>query len=81
LIPAIRDRATQLFDKLVYLLLNSESYGERRGAAYGVACLVKGLGMVSLRELKVLDTIKQALAEKNPRRREGALMALELLCV
>ncbi|XP_037791429.1 eIF-2-alpha kinase activator GCN1-like [Penaeus monodon] len=68
LVPAIRDECPKLVTKLMKVLLESNSYGERKGAAYGLASLVKGMGFLILQD------------KKNYKFREGALFALEQLC-
>jgi hypothetical protein len=56
-------------------------YGERRGAAYGVAGVVKGLGIGSLKAYGVLDSLKVMVEDKrDPAGREGSLQAFECLC-
>ncbi|KAH7955686.1 hypothetical protein HPB52_002884 [Rhipicephalus sanguineus] len=81
LIPAIKDEAPVLVQKLLNQLLNSEHYGERRGAAYGLAGLVRGLGILSLKQLDIMNTLTEAVQDKkNARRKEGALLAFEMLC-
>ncbi|XP_076367337.1 lethal (3) 80Fj isoform X2 [Tachypleus tridentatus] len=81
LVPAIKEDAPQLVHKLVHLLLESENYGERKGAAYGLAGLVKGLGILSLKQLDIMTTLTNAIQDKkNYRHREGALFAFEMLC-
>lgn len=81
LVPAFRDEAPNLVQKLLQLLLESDSYGERKGAAYGIAALVKGLGILSLKQLGIMDTLSEAIQDKkNAKRREGALFAFEMLC-
>ncbi|RWS30291.1 Translational activator GCN1-like protein [Leptotrombidium deliense] len=81
LIPAFKDEAPTLVQKLLQLLLESDNYGERKGAAYGIAGLVKGLGILSLKQLGIMETLTEAIEDKkNPSHREGALFAFEMLC-
>ena len=62
-------------------LLNSASFSQRQGSAYGLAGLVKGLGIPTLKQFKVMQTLQEAIKDKkNYRHREGALFAFESLC-
>ncbi|CAG7827579.1 unnamed protein product [Allacma fusca] len=81
LVPAIKDREDEILKKLLTTLLTAETYGERRGAAYGLAGLIKGLGILSLKQHDVMNVLANSMQDKkNYKYREGALMALELLC-
>ncbi|XP_068094819.1 stalled ribosome sensor GCN1 [Hyperolius riggenbachi] len=81
LVPAIKDDAGSMIQKLMALLLESDKYAERKGAAYGLAGLVKGLGILSLKQQEMMSTLTEAIQDKkNFRRREGALFAFEMLC-
>ncbi|XP_019394778.1 PREDICTED: eIF-2-alpha kinase activator GCN1 isoform X1 [Crocodylus porosus] len=81
LVPAIKEDASGMIQKLMQLLLESDKYAERRGAAYGLAGLVKGLGILSLKQQEMMTTLTDAIQDKkNFRRREGALFAFEMLC-
>ncbi|XP_077995202.1 stalled ribosome sensor GCN1-like [Glandiceps talaboti] len=82
LVPAIKDTAARLVDQLLKLLLESENFGERKGAAYGLAGLVKGLGILSLKQQDIMPKLTEAIQnKKNFRHREGALFAFEMLCI
>lgn len=81
LIPSFKEEAPQLLQKLLQLLLDSDNYGERKGAAYGIAGIVKGLGILSLKQLGIMDKLTEAIQQKKkPNHREGALFAFEMLC-
>ncbi|KAK6638077.1 hypothetical protein RUM44_008502 [Polyplax serrata] len=81
LVPAIKDDAPELASKLLQQLLGSGNYGQRKGAAYGLAGLVKGMGILALKQLDIMTTLTAAIQNKNDyKRREGALFAFEMLC-
>lgn len=81
LMPFVKDDANQMVKKLMQQLVKSEKYGERRGAAYGIAGIVKGLGILSLKQLEIMSKLTQQIQEKkNYKSREGALFAFEMLC-
>ncbi|KAJ8379495.1 hypothetical protein SKAU_G00002730 [Synaphobranchus kaupii] len=81
LVPAIKEDAGGMVQNLLLLLLQSDKYAERKGAAYGLAGLVKGLGILALKQQDIMTTLTDAIQDKkNFRRREGALFAFEMLC-
>lgn len=81
LMPSVKDEANGMIKKLLNQLVKSEKYGERKGAAYGIAAIVKGLGILSLKQLDIMNKLTQHIQEKkNYKSREGALFAFEMLC-
>ncbi|XP_060926868.1 stalled ribosome sensor GCN1 [Limanda limanda] len=81
LVPAIKEDAAGIVRNLLQLLLESDKYAERKGAAYGLAGLVKGLGILALKQQDIMSTLTDAIQDKkNLRRREGSLFAFEMLC-
>lgn len=69
-----------MIQKLMQLLLESDKYAERKGAAYGLAGLVKGLGILSLKQQEMMTTLTDAIQDKkNFRRREGKEQELFIL--
>lgn len=82
LVPAIKEEAPEIVSKLIATLLGDHvSYGERKGAAYGVAGIVKGLGILSLKQLDIMGKLTEAITDKKvANHREGALFAFEMLC-
>lgn len=73
----MKEDAPALVQKLLQQLLESEKYGDRKGAAYGLAGLVKGMGILVLKQLDIMSTLTNAIQDKkNYRRREGKLSIL-----
>jgi hypothetical protein len=65
---------------MIKMLLEGETYGDRRGAAFGLAGLVKGLGISALKAHDVMATLQAAAADKKEaHRRQGALFGFECL--
>ena len=61
-------------------LFQSKKYAARRGAAYGLAGIVSGKGILALREYRIMSTLKSAIENKKDQNyRQGALFAYELL--
>ena len=60
--------------------LAGKSFGERRGAAMGLACVVKGLGLASLKQHQVVTKLVAEADAAQWERREGALLCVEELC-
>ena len=75
LVPAIKEDAAGIVRNLLQLLLESDKYAERKGAAYGLAGLVKGLGILALKQQEIMSTLTEAIQDKkNFRRREGGCL-------
>ena len=80
--PSIRSDAPGLVSKLLLHLLESDNYGERKGAAYGLAGLIKGMGILALKQQKVMDMLTEAIQDKkNFRKREGVFDNLTIFWV
>lgn len=79
LVRACSDKSSKYFDQVMGELLNSQKYATQRGAAYGLAGLTLGRGIASLREYRILSSLKGALEnKKDAHQREAALLAFEL---
>ncbi|XP_045491112.1 eIF-2-alpha kinase activator GCN1 [Colias croceus] len=79
--PALEGEIPAIMNKLMKQLLTAEKYGDRKGAAYGIAGIIKGLGILSLKQLDVMGKLTEAIQEKkNFKYREGALFGFEMLC-
>lgn len=64
----------------MHQLLKSDKYGDRKGAAYGLAGMVKGMGILALKQLDIMTKLTDAIQDKkNYKHREGALFAFEML--
>ncbi|KAL1405501.1 translational activator of GCN4 [Vanrija albida] len=80
LVVGMSDEVEYLVDRLFSTLTTGKTYAARRGAAYGLAGVVKGRGLQSLKEYEVLDKLTEAAEDKGSfEGREGALLAFETL--
>ncbi|XAR48876.1 hypothetical protein NMG60_11031843 [Bertholletia excelsa] len=70
-----------LVSRLLDQLMKSDKYGERRGAAFGLAGVVKGFGISCLKKYGIVAALQSGLLDRNSAKcREGALLAFECLC-
>ena len=53
-----------LVSKLLDQLMKSEKYGERRGAAFGLAGVVKGFGISCLKKYNIVTVLREGLADR-----------------
>lgn len=80
LIKLVPNTAEGLIEKLLREVFNGEKYAARRGAAYGLAGVVKGKGISSLKEFSIMIKLKEAVEDKkNAQKREGVLCCYETL--
>lgn len=80
LVQTSSDQTGDFIKQMLDELLNSKKYASRRGAAYGLAGIVKGKGIHALREFRILSNLTGAVDnKKDPGQRQGAFLAYELL--
>ncbi|KAL6898113.1 armadillo-type protein [Trichoderma evansii] len=81
--PLIKAYPSKLPDYVLQLmneLLNSKKYATQRGAAYGLAGLILGSGISTIKEFRIMSDLRGALEnKKDSHQREAALLAFELL--
>ncbi|KAK3485123.1 armadillo-type protein [Neurospora crassa] len=81
--PLVRtcgDKSNKYIEQVIETLMTSKDYAVQRGAAYGLAGLILGRGVNSLKEHRILITLRSALENKKEvNQRESAMIALELL--
>ncbi|EJT96915.1 ARM repeat-containing protein [Dacryopinax primogenitus] len=71
---------TKLVDRLMEELVNAPKYAERRGAAYGLAGVMKGRGLAGIKEFNVMERLRDFMEDKKRfESRQGALFAFETL--
>jgi hypothetical protein len=76
------DGGKSIVEGLLGRVMNDETYGERRGAAHGLAAVVKGLGVPALTTFDIIGRLKSAAANrKEANHRQGALFCFESFCV
>lgn len=82
LVRASDDKVSDYVQHVMDELLQSKKYASRRGAAYGLAGIVRGKGLILLHEKRILSTLKGAAENKKDQNaRQGAFLAYELLAL
>ncbi|KAK9324958.1 armadillo-type protein [Lipomyces orientalis] len=67
-------------EKLLKQLFGANRYSERRGAAFGVAGIVKGAGISAIADYDIIRSLTIALEDKkDPKKRQGVQFAFETL--
>jgi hypothetical protein len=80
LVQASIDQTGDYIQQMLDELLKGKKYASRRGAAYGLAGIVRGKGVAALREYRIMSTLRGATEnKKDPNQRQGAFLAYELL--
>lgn len=59
-----QDDAAALVTRLLDRMMKSEKYGERRGAAFGLAGVVKGFGISCLKKYRIVVVLQEGLADR-----------------
>ncbi|KAK1432507.1 hypothetical protein QVD17_09404 [Tagetes erecta] len=73
-----QEDAMSLITRLLNQLMKSKKYGEPHGAAFGLAGVIKGFGISSLKKYGVASVLREALA--NSPRKGILLNAVKELC-
>lgn len=80
LVTLMRPRLPTLVDGLFHELFEASKYASRRGAAYGIAGVIKGTGIGGIKEFNVIPRLKAAAEEKKQYEfRQGIMFAFETL--
>ncbi|KAI9312237.1 armadillo-type protein [Dichotomocladium elegans] len=80
LIKKIKPNVPHIVESLLNKLFEGEKYAQRRGAAYGLAGVVRGRGIAALKECDIMTKLKEAAGSKKAyQHRQGALFAFETL--
>lgn len=59
-----QEDAQALVSRLMNQLMKSDKYGERRGAAYGLAGVVKGFGISCLKKYGIVAELREGLMDR-----------------
>ncbi|KAH6610983.1 hypothetical protein Trco_001003 [Trichoderma cornu-damae] len=80
LIRAYPSKMPDYMQQLMNGLLNSKKYATQRGAAYGLAGLILGRGISTIKEFRIMSDLRGAMEnKKDSHQREATLLAFELL--
>ncbi|KAK9377986.1 armadillo-type protein [Kockiozyma suomiensis] len=74
------EKISKYVERLLNQLFAGNKYSERRGAAFGLAGLVKGVGISALADYDIIRSLSAALEDKkDPKKRQGVQFAFETL--
>lgn len=59
-----KDDGPALVSRLLDKLMKSDKYGERRGAAFGLAGVVKGFGISCLKKYGIVTLLQEGLVDR-----------------
>ncbi|THU98405.1 ARM repeat-containing protein [Dendrothele bispora CBS 962.96] len=80
LVKIMGSKIDTLIDDLLEDMFNSPKYGIRRGAAYGLAGVIKGTGISGMKRFEIINRLKAATEDKKRYEpRQGAMFAFETL--
>ncbi|KAG7441044.1 ARM repeat-containing protein [Guyanagaster necrorhizus] len=80
LVRLMRPKLPFLVDSLIEDLANASKYAARRGAAYGLAGVIKGTGIAGMKEFNVISRLRAATEDKKRYEpRQGTMFAFETL--
>ncbi|KGK39487.1 hypothetical protein JL09_g1371 [Pichia kudriavzevii] len=80
LVPFIQSKLSSIIDNLFEKLFVGKSLAVRRGAAYGIAGLAKGVGIKALSEYDIIRNLTEASDDKkDSQKRESVLFAFECI--
>lgn len=80
LIKLVGPKTSTYVQQMLDQMMHSKKYAARRGAAYGLAGIVRGKGVSALREYRIMSLLRSASDnKKDPNSRQGGLLAYELL--
>lgn len=60
-----QEEAAALISRLLNQLMKSDKYGERRGAAFGLAGVVKGFRISCLKKHNVMTALRDGLSDRS----------------
>ena len=82
LVRLVDSEVASYFEQLLKELFEAKQYAARRGAAYGLAGMVSGKGLMALRHFRIMSALRGAAEnKKSAMHRQGALFAYELLAL
>ncbi|CAE7122272.1 unnamed protein product [Rhizoctonia solani] len=82
LVKLMKPRLPKLVDHLFEELINGTKYAQRRGAAYGLAGVLKGRGIMGFKEFDIVGRLRRAMDDKKRfEARQGVVFVFETLSV